>query len=222
HRYLHDEPVLACPPSAGYRLRKFTRRYRVALRIAGAFMLLLVLAAALSIWQAVQTTRERDRAEASFRMARDAVDRLFTQVSQSPKLKTQAMEKFRKDLLLSAKEFYERFIREQFDALGVRHDLGLAHFRLGEIHRELGDYPAAEESLTKAIGVLDESARTQPDRAEYQRDLAAAYAALGRIYYVRERLDKADDAYQQALAIQQKQAAANPEAPEHQFALAKT
>jgi serine/threonine protein kinase len=27
-RYLADEPVLACPPSAGYRLRKFARRHR--------------------------------------------------------------------------------------------------------------------------------------------------------------------------------------------------
>src|SRR5262249_19623707 len=27
-RYLADEPVLACPPSAGYRLRKFVRRNR--------------------------------------------------------------------------------------------------------------------------------------------------------------------------------------------------
>src|SRR5207249_4652937 len=26
--YLHDEPVLACPPSAGYRLRKFARKNR--------------------------------------------------------------------------------------------------------------------------------------------------------------------------------------------------
>jgi tetratricopeptide (TPR) repeat protein len=30
-RYLHDEPVQACPPSAGYRLRKFARRHRRAL-----------------------------------------------------------------------------------------------------------------------------------------------------------------------------------------------
>src|SRR5262249_54053799 len=27
-RYLHDEPVQACPPSARYRLRKFVRRNR--------------------------------------------------------------------------------------------------------------------------------------------------------------------------------------------------
>src|SRR5262245_58513526 len=30
-RYLSDETVLACPPSAGYRLRKFARKYRKGL-----------------------------------------------------------------------------------------------------------------------------------------------------------------------------------------------
>src|SRR5262249_3112327 len=30
HRYLADEPVQACPPSAGYRLRKFVRRNKGA------------------------------------------------------------------------------------------------------------------------------------------------------------------------------------------------
>ena len=30
--YLHDEPVVACPPSAVYRFRKFARRNKAALR----------------------------------------------------------------------------------------------------------------------------------------------------------------------------------------------
>src|SRR5262249_631659 len=59
--------------------------------------------------------------------ARDAVDRLFTKVSQNPQLNAQPMEKFRRDLLRSAKEFHERFIQEQSQAPEVRHDLGLAH-----------------------------------------------------------------------------------------------
>src|SRR4029453_12052525 len=33
-RYLHDETVPACPPSAAYRLRKFARRNRVAITTA--------------------------------------------------------------------------------------------------------------------------------------------------------------------------------------------
>src|SRR4029077_15768837 len=35
-RYLADEPVLACPPSPGYRLRKFVRRDKRAMATAGS------------------------------------------------------------------------------------------------------------------------------------------------------------------------------------------
>src|SRR5687767_682642 len=35
-RYLHDEAVLACPPSASYRFRKFSRRHRTALLATAA------------------------------------------------------------------------------------------------------------------------------------------------------------------------------------------
>lgn len=43
-RYLADEPVLACPPSTGYRLRKFARRNRVALAMIGVVLSGLLLA----------------------------------------------------------------------------------------------------------------------------------------------------------------------------------
>jgi tetratricopeptide (TPR) repeat protein len=42
-RYLHDEPVLACPPSAGYRLRKFARRNKGGLTVAALVLFFLVL-----------------------------------------------------------------------------------------------------------------------------------------------------------------------------------
>ncbi len=43
-RYLNDEPVQACLPSAGYRLRKFARRNKVALAIASLALTGLCLA----------------------------------------------------------------------------------------------------------------------------------------------------------------------------------
>jgi tetratricopeptide (TPR) repeat protein len=42
-RYLADEPVQACPPSAAYRLRKFARRHRATLTFAGLLLLFLLL-----------------------------------------------------------------------------------------------------------------------------------------------------------------------------------
>ena len=56
-RYLSDEPVEACPPSATYRLRKFARKNRAALTTAAAIALLLVAGVAVSTWQAVRATQ---------------------------------------------------------------------------------------------------------------------------------------------------------------------
>jgi non-specific serine/threonine protein kinase/serine/threonine-protein kinase len=62
-RYLQNLPILARPASAGYRLRKYIRRHRLAVGIGVAAA---ALAAAFAINQAVQLrriTRERDRAD---------------------------------------------------------------------------------------------------------------------------------------------------------------
>jgi len=64
-RYLAGEPVLAAPPSATYRLRKFARKYRAALATTLAVALLLATGAAVSTWQAVRAIK----AEAGARQA---------------------------------------------------------------------------------------------------------------------------------------------------------
>src|SRR5439155_13887449 len=56
-RYLADEPVQACPPSAGYRLRKFARRNKAALLTVGVVALALVAGTVVSVRQAVRATR---------------------------------------------------------------------------------------------------------------------------------------------------------------------
>jgi tetratricopeptide (TPR) repeat protein len=50
-RYLKDEPVEACPPSAGYRLRKFARKHKKPLAVAAAFAVLLLTGLALVTWK---------------------------------------------------------------------------------------------------------------------------------------------------------------------------
>jgi WD40 repeat protein/serine/threonine protein kinase/tetratricopeptide (TPR) repeat protein len=60
-RYLADEPVQACPPSAAYRFRKFARRNKAALAMAAVVAGALVLAVvglAVSNWL---VARERDQ-----------------------------------------------------------------------------------------------------------------------------------------------------------------
>jgi serine/threonine protein kinase/tetratricopeptide (TPR) repeat protein len=74
-RYLHDEPVEACPPSTGYRLRKFAGKHRTGLVAAGSLVTLLLLATVVCTWQAVRATRAELAALASLQeteMARAA------------------------------------------------------------------------------------------------------------------------------------------------------
>jgi hypothetical protein len=69
-RYLEDEPVQACPPSAGYRLRKFVRRNRGPL--AAAVALAVALIAGVGSVIAVQARADRERAAAAERATRRA------------------------------------------------------------------------------------------------------------------------------------------------------
>jgi WD40 repeat protein/serine/threonine protein kinase len=71
-RYLRHEPVSAVPPSRLYKLQKFARRNRGVLAATGTVASLLVLAATISIWQAVRATVARGRESAALQSARRA------------------------------------------------------------------------------------------------------------------------------------------------------
>jgi WD40 repeat protein/serine/threonine protein kinase len=71
-RYLHDEPVEACPPSVSYRLRTFARKYRLPVTVTAAFALLLVVGVVVSAWQAFRAIRAEGDALAQRDLARDA------------------------------------------------------------------------------------------------------------------------------------------------------
>jgi tetratricopeptide (TPR) repeat protein len=62
-RYLADEPVQACPPSAAYRFGKFARRNKTLLGAGGALAASLVVGLGLSTWQYVRATTESARAK---------------------------------------------------------------------------------------------------------------------------------------------------------------
>jgi tetratricopeptide (TPR) repeat protein len=63
--YLADEPVQACPPSAGYRLRKFVRRNRRALATAAVLGVALLTAVGGVAWAVGWANRDREARQAA-------------------------------------------------------------------------------------------------------------------------------------------------------------
>ena len=67
--YLDDEPVLACPPSASYRVRKFAHRNKVALGVTGLVLFFLLLLGSGLGWAL------RDRAAREAELATETASR---------------------------------------------------------------------------------------------------------------------------------------------------
>ncbi|HEX5052696.1 MAG TPA: serine/threonine-protein kinase [Planctomycetota bacterium] len=61
-RFLAHEPVLAGPPGAGYRFRKYLRRHRVAVTAGGLVTLAVIGGAGAATWGLLDASEQRNRA----------------------------------------------------------------------------------------------------------------------------------------------------------------
>ncbi len=151
-RHLNNEAVLAVPPSAVYRARKFGRRYRVALTTAAAFVLVLIAAAGISIWQSVRATRQRDRADAESAAAQAVNDflrnDLLAQASAAtqsgPATKPDPDLRVRTALDRAAARIGGRFDRQPEVEAAVRDTMG-------QTYTDLGLYPQAQPQLERSL-----------------------------------------------------------------------
>jgi serine/threonine protein kinase/tetratricopeptide (TPR) repeat protein len=187
-RYLNDEPVQACPPSAWYRFRKMARRNKAAMTVAVMFTLALFIAvAALSI-STVLTSRayaaEKEahrQSEADFQRTRAAVDEFFTTVSQSKLLDVPGVQPVRKQLLESAVRYYQALAKERDDDPTIQADLALAHLRLAGVYYEVGDNNKAIASVDACLDLAEQLIQDHPDNPDLLRRLAGFWKGTRRM-----------------------------------------
>jgi serine/threonine protein kinase/Tfp pilus assembly protein PilF len=181
-RHLKNEPVIACPPSTVYRVRKFVRRHRMGVSIAAAAVLVLIAFAVTTVVQSQHVARERDRAE---RVSAFLVS-LF-EASDPDKAKGENV---------TARELLDKGIVR----LGVelKNEPGTQATLLdtiGRVYYELGLYDAAEHALEQALPFR----RTLTGRERL--DLAATLNKLGWVYSRKGDLVRAEAAYHEVLDI---------------------
>ena len=207
-RYLADEEVEACPPSRAYRLRKFSRRYRVALTTASAFALLLTASAAVSTWLAARANdalAQATKAKAGAEIALKNSERARTQAEAirdllvdafrrpSPEVDGRALKMV--DLLGGALARLEKAVDV---APAIKGSLLTA---LGRTYLGLGLIPEAVKTLEKAVAVNQEA--LGPDHVETLRGrghLAIALCDSGRSSEAVDRLEAIFKASEATLA----------------------
>jgi serine/threonine protein kinase len=89
-RHLNHEPVLACPPSAAYRLQKAWKRHKTSFIVAMLISVVLVAATGVSTWQAVLAGKRLVESKANEALAKErladseATSKLLSEVFESP------------------------------------------------------------------------------------------------------------------------------------------
>ena len=147
-RYLEHEPVLAGPPSAVYRTRKFLTRNRVGVTAGALVLLALVGGTVGTTLGMIEAGTQRDEAVASRRDAEEMLDFLIDtfaltdpEVALDPKASVQA-------LLASAAGRLQGFEDQPHAEARLRSTIGRAYESLGQ--NEL-----AEPQLRRAAELFD-------------------------------------------------------------------
>jgi tetratricopeptide (TPR) repeat protein len=217
-RYLADEQVLACPPSAGYRLRKFMRRHRVSLTIAAGFLLLLVAGAIVSTYQAIRIWAEQNKTLAQKLEADEQRNRAQGQrdraVAAEQKALTEAHKSeqvaaFMKHMLHSVGPSVARgrdtaMLREILDKTAQRLDqlkgqpAVEADLRvvLGGVYLDLADYESAEAMHRAALALRRELLGSK------HADVARTLVDLGDALSNQKRWVEAERLLTEGLAMQ--------------------
>ena len=192
-RFTNHEPVLAGPPTAGYRLRKFARRNRGQV-VAAALVLVSLLGGLMSVLlvearanASLKTSNEalteanaratkanaelktsKAAVQARYDLAVDAIKTFHTGVSEDFLLKEDQFKELRNRLLKSAADFYGKLggLLDKETDFGSRRALAQSNFELAELTRKVG---RPEASLATHRAVL---AAREALSAEHEADVS--------------------------------------------------
>ncbi len=199
-RYLANEPVLARPPGAGYKIQKFVRRHRGGV-LAGSLVLLALLAGIVgTTWglldalkQKREAERERAEADRQGRIARHTTDFLtgmFESIDPG-----QAMLRditVREVLDQASGKLGTAFPGDPLTELPIRRTLVEVYGKLGKPYSALTNAQAALALAQLAYG---------------DKDSAAKAGSLGDVATSLDSADRSSEAlpvHEQALAMQRR------------------
>jgi serine/threonine protein kinase len=212
HRYLEGRPVRAHRDSTIYRTAKFVRRHVATVAAGVVLVLALVAGVAGTTWGLILARRERDRAEDSFRQARQAVNQFFTRVSQERLLNQPGLHPLRKALLQDAQRFYEDFLNQRGGDPALRAELAAARGRVAEITSLIGSANEAVVQFQQAIALWEKLIADQPGSPSHQENLARTLNDLGVVLIPLEgRRDEALGLFHRAQELIEPMIAADPQ-----------
>lgn len=189
-RHLNDEPVLAHPPSALYRFRKFARCNKVELVTASLLAVALVAVIAALAISYIRVAREQGRTKAAYeaetqqrRRAQDnfaqalrGIETMVKGINQELSLTDPARSKLLEGALAQCQDL----LKEKSDDESARQGRGSAYMMIAQIQIHLGHPVLAEGGFRQALEVFSGLVEDYPNRSDYRYTLAHTHSLFGR------------------------------------------
>jgi serine/threonine protein kinase len=213
-RYLNDEPVLACPPSAWYRFRKLARRRKGAFVTMLAAVLVVLLGVTGLAVSNVLITREKNDKQNALNEKEKALEQVRKEKDHAERNLARAEANFQEtlgavDQMLSAMSEDAKKQRERRNLNSPedksRHEV---RWSLMAIQRE------------KARQIFQQLADRDPTNPDTRLERAWAYQRLARIGAGDRK--RSVEAYDKAIALLEQLAAESPDTPNRRRELAET
>src|SRR5512136_1792857 len=186
-RYLHHQPIVARPPSTAYKARKFVRRHRFGVGVAGSVAMLLIAFSVLTALQAARIARERDRANREAEASRQVSEFLTGLFKVSDPSEARGNSVTAREILDKGADKIERELRGQPLVQGKLMST------MGLVYESLGLYSPAQALLEKALDIRKRT--LGPDHP----DVAVTLSTLGTVAWRKGDFSRAKDLQEQAL-----------------------
>jgi serine/threonine protein kinase/tetratricopeptide (TPR) repeat protein len=219
-RFVESKPIRARRPGLTERALKWAMRNRAVVAAVGMGAVLaligLSIATGLAATAYQREVLQRGEAEANFRLARNAVEAMLTEVGDRDLKDVPGFEPMRKALLAKAMAFYEDFLRRRSYDPKLHLDLAKAHRRVGDIRELLGEHAEARQAYGRAIAILESLRPIGADGAESQRELGKVYRKLAIVQQAEGEAGEAQRSFGKAIEMQESLALRYPNRHEFQ------
>lgn len=183
-RHLHDQPVLAGPPSAAYRASKFIRRHRFGVGVAVAAVALLIAFAATMALQTRRIANERDRANREAETSKRVSEFMSNMFKVSDPGQARGNS-------ITAREILDKASKDIRTGLSKDPEVQAQMMNvMGGVYDNLGLYPQAQSLLTDAVDIRRRVLGPQnPDTLTSMNGLCRTLREQGR-YAEAEKLQR--------------------------------
>lgn len=242
-RFLAGEAVEACPPTLGYRFKKFAARHRTQVMVGAALLVALLIGIAGTTFgllranqgrllaikgkeEAIaarqQESRQRERAEAvidrTLRLLDDVTSNDFgTSMTMQASL-TPGQERFYKDVL----SYYDDLSNQEGGDRQTLERYADATLRVAQLNKELGDYDQAIANFERAALEFQDLATIFDNAPELRAKVADCSIQLGALSSKTGDVDRSETSAQTSIAIYEELVSESPQDPELQHGLAQS